>query len=127
MLCRISFSDETVQLARQRATRRLDHLMARKKRKLPATPEICPACGEEVPCEAAACPECGADHKSGWRLDEEAGNGLDLPETDFDYDEFVREEFGRPLRPRGLAPIWWVTALLVIALLIAIWIHAGSR
>jgi hypothetical protein len=114
-------------LARQRAARRLDHLMTRKKRKLPATPEICPACGEEVPSEAAACPECGADHKSGWRLDEEAGNGLDLPETDFDYDEFVREEFGQPLRPRGLAPFWWVTALLVIALLIAIWIHAGSR
>jgi len=27
---------------------------------------ICPVCGTEVPGNAAACPECGADEKTGW-------------------------------------------------------------
>ena len=80
-------------------------------------PEICPNCGTEVPPSARACPECGADEKTGWS-EEASGDGLDLPEEKFDYDDFVDREFGsRKPVPRGIAWFWWVVAL---ALLLAI-------
>jgi len=79
------------------------------------SPEICPVCGENVPRAALACPECGADHNSGWREGAETYDGVDLPE-EFDYDEFVRDEFGSSPNPGGLKTIWWVTAILLIAL-----------
>jgi endogenous inhibitor of DNA gyrase (YacG/DUF329 family) len=49
-------------------------------------PVICPVCGEDVPRGALACPECGADHNSGWRENAESYDGIDLPE-EFDYDD----------------------------------------
>jgi hypothetical protein len=78
------------------------------------TPEVCPVCSEEVPPGALACPECGADHNSGWREDAETSEALDLPDEDFDYDQFVREEFGSSLGPPGLNTMWWLTAILII-------------
>ena len=44
-------------------------------------PKVCPVCGEDVPRTALACPECGADHTSGWREDAEAYDGMDLRKT----------------------------------------------
>ena len=63
------------------------------KRK-PNPPKICPVCGEDVPRNARACPECGADEKSGWKPDAHIQDGLDLPDQEFNYQDFVREEFG---------------------------------
>ncbi len=86
----------------------------------PATPAVCPVCGDDVPPRALACPECGADHTSGWREDAEAYDGLDLPGSgDFDYEEFTQREFSRSPKPSGIKPIWWLTAiaLLVLSLL----------
>ena len=57
------------------------------------TPEVCPNCGAEVPCNAKACPECGSDEKTGWSETAYA-SGLGLPDEEFDHDEFVKEEFG---------------------------------
>ena len=51
-------------------------------------PFECPVCGEDVPANAKACPECGACEKSGWSEDL-ASSGLDLPDEDFDYEKFV--------------------------------------
>ena len=51
-------------------------------------PEVCPVCGEDVPRGMAACPECGADDRSGWREGAAAADGLDLPDEEFDYDKF---------------------------------------
>ena len=80
-------------------------------------PGDCPACGAPVPSHARACPECGADERSGWR-DDDVGSGLDLPDDGFDYDGFVREEFGAgPAPPRGIHPLWWITGILLVALL----------
>jgi hypothetical protein len=79
----------------------------------PRTPEVCPVCGEDVPTGALACPECGADHNSGWKPGARDGDGL--PDEEFDYNEFVREEFGPP-RSNGLHPVWWVTALVLLGL-----------
>jgi len=59
------------------------------------TPEICPACGAEVPPDAAACPECGADEQTGWNEEHRVYDGIDLPDNNFDHDEFVKREFGK--------------------------------
>jgi hypothetical protein len=85
-------------------------------------PEICPNCGAEVPRNARACPECGADEKTGWS--EEAQHGhLDLPDEDFDYNDFVEKEFGgKAPVPHGLHWFWWVVAVLVLTAFVWIWI-----
>jgi zinc-ribbon domain len=78
-------------------------------------PEICPNCGAEVPPRAKACPECGSDEKTGWS-DQAQSDALDLPDENFNYDEFVQREFGgKSPKPRGLKWIWWVVALLLLA------------
>ena len=86
------------------------------KNSRPRTPEICPVCGEDVPARALACPECGADHRSGWKADAEA-DGLGLPDEDFNYDEFIEAEFGSGAKPPGIKPIWWITAIVLLAAL----------
>jgi len=90
--------------------------MANKKGSRPRTPEICPVCGEDVPRDALACPQCGADHNSGWRDDADTYDAVDLPEYDFHYDEFVEQEFGSQARPAGLKTIWWIVGIgLIVA------------
>jgi hypothetical protein len=79
-----------------------------------------------VPANAKACPECGADEETGWS-ERAQGQRLGLPDDEFDYDEFVKEEFGdegrasRPLarasqrlKPRGVRWLWWVVGVLLL-------------
>ena len=76
--------------------------------------ETCPNCGADVPRNATACPECGSDERTGWSEKAHAGN-LGLPDDEFDYDEFVKEEFGAGrAKPYGLRWFWWVVAVLVV-------------
>jgi hypothetical protein len=95
--------------------------MAKNSRSNLKTPEVCPVCDEDVPRGALACPECGADHNSGWRQDADTYDGLDLPEEDFDPDEFVRREFGSSLKPAGMKTIWWITAILILVASVALY------
>lgn len=87
--------------------------MARTKPRRPEPPEVCPVCGEDVPSGALACPQCGADHNSGWRDDASTYDALDLPDEDFNYQEFVQQEFGSSPKPAGIKTIWWVSAILL--------------
>lgn len=87
--------------------------MSTSKSSRPAAPDICPVCGEEVPPRAVACPECGADHNSGWQADAESSDALGATE-DFDYEAFVRNEFGSSPKPTGIKPVWWIAALLLL-------------
>jgi hypothetical protein len=79
------------------------------------SPETCPVCGADIPARAKACPECGACEKTGWS-EEAYASGLDLPDGEFDYEDFVEREFGtgKPLRPRGIKPFWWWIAVALI-------------
>ena len=85
---------------------------------------MCPVCGEDVPRTALACPECGADHASGWREDAETYDAVDLPDEDFNYEEFVKEEFGSSRRSE-IKTIWWITAILVVAAFVAMYLYAA--
>jgi hypothetical protein len=89
------------------------------------SPSVCPVCGEDVPPRSLACPECGACHNSGWKEDAEIQDGLDLPEDDFDYDEFVRDEFGGKAKPRGMNVIWWVTGIVLLLFFLAAALRGG--
>ncbi len=99
--------------------------MANKNSNRLPTPDVCPVCGEELPRRAAACPECGADHNSGWREEGESYDALGLPDDGFDYEDFVEQEFGSSPKPAGIKTIWWVTAILVVVVLVAIYFFAG--
>lgn len=90
------------------------------------TPQVCPVCGDDVPARALACPECGADHNSGWRDDADTYDAAGLPDEEFDYDAFVREEFGGGGRPAGLRLGWWITAILVLVAMIALLLFAAN-
>ncbi len=46
-------------------------------------------------------------------------DGLDLPDDDFDYREIMDREFGgKPHRRIGIRWYWWVTALVLLVLMI---------
>ena len=85
------------------------------------TPEICPVCGGDVAPGARACPECGADHETGWSDDVDQATGV-LPDEDFDYEAFVEREFGNGARPTGIRPIWWVTAIILVIAFIGVYL-----
>ncbi len=85
-----------------------------KRNPRPDPPAVCPVCGEDVPPNARACPQCGADHRSGWNEEETGADGLDLPDEDFDYDAFMEREFGARRPRRGLRLVWWIAALVLI-------------
>ncbi len=87
-------------------------------------PEICPNCGAIVPSGASACAECGADEETGWS-ERATAQRLGLPDDDFDYDEFAREEFGErkpEIKPEGISWFWWVVAILVLGALLSLFL-----
>lgn len=78
---------------------------------------LCPFCECEVRV-GKPCPTCrtAADGgKKPWERDK-SSDGLDLPATDFDYDEFVAREFGEaPHTKSGLKWYWWALAIVLLA------------
>ena len=54
--------------------------------------------------------------KKSWEQDERY-DGLDLPDEDFDYDEFVSQEFSKaPHRKIGIKLYYWITGLVLLVL-----------
>jgi hypothetical protein len=82
-------------------------------------PDYCPNCGAEVPARAKACPECGADETTGWS-DRAHGERLGIPDEDFDYERFKREEFGDG-GPARSERSWWWQALAVVVVILLLW------
>ena len=70
---------------------------------------------------------CGATREGGSWLYPEAHDGLDLGEDDFDYDDFVRREFGKDGRPAHwfarMTPkerFWWVVAVVLLVAIVSL-------
>lgn len=88
-------------------------------------PEECPVCGAEVPPKALACPECGADERTGWGEEEADFEATGYEEDSFDYEDFLEKEgLKEGSRPRGIAPGWWVLA--IFALVAFVWLVVGG-
>ena len=86
-------------------------------------PEVCPNCGAIVPRNAKACPDCGADEKTGWS-DAAYADNLGIPDENFDYENLVKEEFGsRSPKPHGLHWVWWLTTVILILLFLIFLLH----
>ncbi len=81
-----------------------------------SAPAECANCGAAIPRRARACPECGADERTGWReTDDTRYDGLDLPDSAFDDDAAASP--GRPLR-RGLAWYWYLVGAIVLVAIV---------
>lgn len=86
-------------------------------------PFICPNCGADVPAKAKACPECGSDEKTGWSENTVYdGTGIEDPD-EFDYDDFVRREFGKGARRSRREWLWWVIAVAVLVAFLLLFIR----
>ncbi len=79
-------------------------------------PEECAICGATIPHRARACPECGADERTGWR-EPSVYDDLDLPEHAFD-DE-TRSARPPPPKVNGLAWYWWMAAVCLVLLVLS--------
>jgi predicted nucleic acid-binding Zn ribbon protein len=84
----------------------------------PLPPEECAQCGETLPRTAHACPNCGADERTGWR-ETSIYDGLDLPEDAEDENEFSATRTRHARNNTGLRWYWLVTliTLLIVMLL----------
>src|ERR1051325_8483501 len=98
--------------------------MARKKPTKLKPPEVCPVCGQDVPPGSVACPECGADHNSGWGEDADAYDALDLPDDEFNYEDFIRKEFAQTPKPARIKTFWWIAAIVLMIVLIVVYFYA---
>lgn len=73
-----------------------------------SAPEECAVCGSAIPARARACPECGADERTGWR-ESSVYDGVDLPD-----DNDARPDS----RSAGGLPWYWLA--VAVGLLLAI-------
>lgn len=85
-------------------------------KRVPAQPH-CPSCGHSVSLNARSCGRCGARRRGDRWEEPESLDGIDLPDEDFDYDDFVRREFGEGKTRRTFREHlwWWVALILLIA------------
>jgi hypothetical protein len=81
-------------------------------------PDECANCGAAIPRGAKACPECGADERTGWR-DNDAYDGLDIEGAGFSVNETPDETPRRSARDvNGIAWYWWCVGVGLIVMLV---------
>ena len=83
---------------------------------IPPAPEECANCGAPIPRGAKACPECGADERTGWR-ETSIYDGMDLPDEAFEDETRPRKRAGAN-RVNGIAWYWWLVALALLLLIV---------
>jgi len=82
------------------------------------TPDHCANCGAAIPPKAKACPECGADERTGWS-EQSIYDNLDLPEEEETQTKDTRSRQKR----EGHRWFWlYVAAVMILVLaLSAFW------
>jgi hypothetical protein len=79
-------------------------------------PPVCAQCGSSIPPRALACPECGADERTGWR-ESSVYDGLDLPDSAWSDDTASEDKRSQTNRVNGIAWYWWCIAVAVLLFL----------
>ncbi|MCP4888337.1 MAG: zinc ribbon domain-containing protein [Planctomycetaceae bacterium] len=72
----------------------------------------CPHCGAEIKADAKFCRFCGSSEADGWA---EEGDWSDDSE-DFDYEEFVADNFGDSSATTQVSPGWRAVAVILLIL-----------
>jgi RNA polymerase subunit RPABC4/transcription elongation factor Spt4 len=80
-------------------------------------PTECANCGAAIPRGAKACPECGADERTGWR-ETSIYDDLDLPEEAW-RDDREQAPMKQPARVNGVPWYWWCVGAVLLVLLVA--------
>lgn len=85
---------------------------------------VCPFCESDVlvgqPCPGCASKALKKKRPNGKRIkpweQDQSADGLNLPNEDFDYNDFVAREFGakRPHEKTGLKWYWWALAVVIL-------------
>lgn len=70
----------------------------------------CPHCGAEIRADARFCRHCGSSDEDGWRED------LQADVDDFDYDDYVAENFSTRREGSGAAALWRGVAIALLIL-----------
>lgn len=79
-------------------------------------PSECAQCGAAIPPNAHACPECGADERTGWR-EASLYDGLDLPDEEHPPEQPIRANSAPSRRVNGLAWYWWCVGVALLIFL----------
>ena len=87
--------------------------------------EACPNCGADVPPKAKACPACGSCERTGWS-EKARYDDLDIPTEEFNYDEFVQNEFGGKPTRRKPDFFWWLVGIALLAAMLY-WLFETMR
>jgi predicted nucleic acid-binding Zn ribbon protein len=72
-------------------------------------PETCANCGASIPPNARACPECGADERTGW-AEQSIYDDLDLPQDEETHEQAERSRQHRQSRQW----LWWLVGVFLI-------------
>jgi uncharacterized membrane protein YvbJ len=70
----------------------------------------CPHCGEEIRADARFCRHCGSSDADGWSEEDET----DM--DDFDYEQFVEENFTTGSTNTRTRPLWRLVAVVLLLL-----------
>src|SRR5438045_1285988 len=93
-------------------------------------PDECANCGASIPKTAKACPECGADERTGWR-ETSVYDGMDLPEeawraADATSDTSKPKGRWRIARVNDITWYYWTISIALIMLLLAGLVALGN-
>lgn len=89
-------------------------------------PEECAQCGAAIPARAKACPECGADERTGWR-EADPYDGIDLPGEAFadEASEAEKKPAAATARVNGVPWYWWTVGIVLLILLAGSFLGLG--
>ena len=87
----------------------------------------CPTCAASLSPNARSCGRCGTRREGGAWLTPESADGIGIDDDTFDYDDFLRREFGSDSsganwfsRMTPKERFWWVVAVMTLAAFVAL-------
>jgi len=87
-------------------------------------PSECPICGAHVPKGALACPNCGADERTGWNEETTQYDDMDIPESAFESDSVPKRSIHRrATASSGVTYFTWIVAVALLALILTLVVY----